>query len=348
MKVIVTGDNGYIGSVLAPLLVEAGHEVVGLDAGLFRKCSLSPNLGSVPSVRKDIRDVTAGDLAGFDAVVHLAALSNDPMGNLNTAWTREINLEASLQLAESAKAAGVERFLFSSSCIMYGLSDAATVWEDSPLDPKTEYARSKVEGEAGIAGLADDGFSPVFLRNGTVYGPSPRMRFDTVLNNLVGSAVATGEVVIRSDGEPWRPVVNVRDVARAFVTVLEAPRDVIHNQAFNVGAEQLNHQIKDLARIAIDAVRGAKLIIMAEPQADQRTYRANFDKFAQTFPGFVFEWHAEAGARDLAEFLRGVGTTKDTFVDRRFTRLKWLEHLLHTRALDSSLRWSTKNGESAT
>ena len=227
MRVLITGHEGYIGSVMAPLFADAGHDVVGLDTGYFRDCTLLPPRAGIPTIDKDIRDLTPDDLRGFDAVVHLAALSNDPIGNLNEGWTAEINDRGSRRLAELAKAAGVRRFLFSSSCIMYGMSDAGVVDEESPLDPQTEYARSKVRSEQAIRELASDDFSPTFLRNGTVYGLSPRMRFDTVFNNLMGSAVTTGQLIIRSDGKPWRPVVHVTDVSRAFLTVAESPLDTI-------------------------------------------------------------------------------------------------------------------------
>src|SRR3990170_878084 len=246
-RILMTGHNGYIGSVMAPVFLQAGYEVIGLDTGYFRQCTFVPDLAAVPSIEKDIRDVAAADLEGIDAIVHLAALSNDPLGNLNGRWTEEINLRGSVRLAELAKAAGVRRFLFSSSCIMYGMSDAEVVAEGSPLDPRTEYARSKAEGERAIAALAGGGFAPVFLRNGTVYGASPRMRFDTVLNALAGSAGATGRIVVHSDGRPWRPVVHVQDVARLFLAVLEAPSDDVSNQIFNAGANHLNVQVIDLA-----------------------------------------------------------------------------------------------------
>jgi nucleoside-diphosphate-sugar epimerase len=339
-RILVTGHTGYIGSVMTPLLVEAGYDVVGLDTGYFDECTLVPGRGDVASVSKDIRDLEADDLRGFDAVVHLAALSNDPLGSMNEAWTEEINLDASVRLAELAKATGVERFLFSSSCIMYGSAEAATVSEDSPLDPKTAYARSKVRAERAISRLTGDRFSPTFLRNGTVYGLSPRMRFDTVFNDLVGSAVATRKVVVHSDGSPWRPVVHVRDVARAFMAALEAPVDVVHDQAFNVGSDELNHQIIDLARIAAATVQGCELEVQAQPGADQRTYRTDFSKFTSAFPDFRIQWTPEQGARDLREAFERVGLDHETFSDRRFTRLRWLAHMIDSGALDSSLRWS--------
>lgn len=337
--VLITGHNGYLGSVMTPYFLAAGYSVVGLDTGYFDPCTLRPDVAEVPTIRKDIRDLVPNDLQRFEAVVHLAALSNDPIGNLNSQWTEEINFQASVRLAELAKQAGVRRFLFSSSCIMYGNSTAAIVTEDSPLDPQTDYARSKVASEAAIAKLAGDGFSPTFMRNGTVYGFSPRMRFDTVLNNLVGSAVTTGEVKVLSDGRPWRPVVHVEDIARAFMVVLEAPLAEVHNQAFNVGANHLNHQILELAEIVVKTVPQSALVVVAQADADQRTYKADFGKFARAFPTFAFKWSAQEGAQELYEAFKAVGLTHDDFVDKRFTRLKWLNYLLDTGKLNSSLRW---------
>ena len=246
-----------------------------------------------------------------------------------------------MRLAQLAKVAGVRRFLFSSSCIMYGMSRAEVVTEDSPLDPKTEYARSKVRAEAAIAALADDSFAPTFLRNGTIYGLSPRMRFDTVLNNLVGSAVATGTVVLHSDGKPWRPVAHVQDIARAFLHVLEAPIERVRNQAFNNGEDRMNHQIRELAEATVRTVPGCRLECLASPEADQRTYKTDFGKFARTFPDFTFQWTIERGAQELSEALRSVGLTQAGFLDRRFTRLTWLRWLLESGRLDQSLRWTT-------
>jgi nucleoside-diphosphate-sugar epimerase len=339
-RVLVTGHTGYIGSVMVPHLLEAGFDVVGLDTGYFENCTLVPDKASAPAIKRDIRDLVPEDLAGCDAIIHLAALSNDPIGNLVEQWTEEINLEGSVRLAELAKEAGIRRFLFSSSCIMYGMSDASVVTEESPLDPKTEYARSKVKAERAIAALADDNFSPTFLRNGTIYGVSPRMRFDTVLNDLVGTATTTGKVSLVSDGKPWRPVIHVQDVARAFTAVLTAPLDVVHNQAFNTGANHLNHQIIELAEIVTETVPGCEFEVLAKPGADQRTYKADFGKFANAFPDFVWTWDARKGARELYETFRGVGLTHATFTDKNFTRLKWLRYLLDTGQLDGALRWA--------
>jgi len=339
-RVLVTGHDGFIGCVMAPYLAHAGFDVVGLDTGYFADCSLVAADESVSTRRKDLRDLEPADLDGYDAVVHLAALSNDPIGNLRPDWTADINVHGSIRLAELAREAGVRRFLFSSSCIMYGMSESAVVDEDSPLDPKTDYARSKVEAERAIAKLATESFSPTFLRNGTVYGLSPRMRFDTVLNDLVARAVSSNAVVLHSDGTPWRPVVHVEDVARAFHAVLEAPTEAVHGQAFNVGAEHLNHQIRELAEIVVEAVPGCELRVLAEPQADQRTYRADFSKFARTFPDFEFRWTAREGVRELRRSFEEIRVTEETYADARFVRLKWLHHLLETGRLDDELRWA--------
>lgn len=344
-RVLLTGHRGYIGSIVVAELVDRGYEVTGLDTGYFADCLLVPELAHVPAVEKDLRDLEPADVEGFDAVIHLAALSNDPIGNLNERWTAEINHESSHRLAALAKAAGTTRFLFSSSCIMYGLSELELVDETSPLDPQTEYARSKVRAEEAISELTDESFAPTFLRNGTVYGLSPRMRFDTVFNNLVGAAVSSGVVAVFSDGKPWRPVIHVRDVARAFSEILEAPLDVVRGQAFNVGAEHLNYQIRTLAEIAVAEVPGSELQVLAQAGADQRTYKTDFSKFARAFPDFLFEWDPHSGARELAEAMRSAGVTTEVFHDPRFTRLRWLQHLLDEGKLDAALRWQSVRAE---
>jgi len=339
MRVLITGHQGYVGSVLTPLAVEAGYDVTGLDTGYFADCTLVPDVVEVPVIRKDIRHLVPHDLEGFDAVVHLAALSNDPIGNLNQAWTETINFQASVRLAELAKESGVRRFLFSSSCIMYGMAEAAVVTEESPLDPNTDYARSKVNGERAISALVGDGFSPTFLRNGTIYGLSPRMRFDTVLNNLVGSAVTTGSVVLHGDGTPWRPVAHIQDIARAFLHVLGAPIELVHNQAFNNGEHGMNHQIIALGEAVAAAVPGCRLTCLKSPDADRRTYKTDFSKFARTFPDFRFTWTIREGVKELVQAFTRLGLTHDDFIDRRFTRLAWLRYLLESGRLDEDLRW---------
>lgn len=337
-RVLITGYRGYVGSVMAPIFQDAGHEVTGIDVDFFEGCDLT----AVPAVtgsRRDIRDVTVEELRGFDAIVHLAALSNDPIGNLNSAWTDSINTAGTRQLAERAREAGVERFLFASSCIMYGVAEEGVVTEESPLNPATDYARSKVEAERALSALATNDFSPTLLRNGTMYGASPRMRFDTVLNSLTGWAVTTGTITIMSDGEPWRPVVHVRDVARAFLTALDAPREAVHGQAINVGADHLNIQVRDLAGAVQRAVPGSVLKILAQPDADQRTYKTSFAKFGHTFPEFRFEHDIERGAAELAARLRELGITLEDFTSDRFTRLKRLNRLIAEGRLDADLRW---------
>lgn len=340
MKVLVTGHRGYIGSVLTPLLVREGHDVTGLDTGYFDDCTLVPDVLKVPEIRRDLRDVRAEDVEGFDAVVHLGALSNDPIGNLNTAWTEEINTRATIRLAELAKAAGVRRFLFSSSCIMYGMSEAAVVDETAPLAPRTDYARSKVDAERALSELSDDGFAVTRLRNGTVYGLSPRMRFDTVMNDFMGSAVTRGKIVVLGDGAPWRPVVHVLDLSRAFGMVLEAPLELVAGEAFNNGHASLNYKIRDLAEAAVEAVPGATLEILGETGADQRTYQADFSKFARTFPDFTWEWTPARGAIELRDAFLRYGVTEADYTDAKFTRLRWLSRLMESGELDEDLRWT--------
>jgi nucleoside-diphosphate-sugar epimerase len=325
---------------MAPLLSRAGHEVTGIDTDYFETCQLvaQPPL-PFPQINKDIREIEARDLEGVEAVIHLAALSNDPIGNMNEAWTKSINLEGSVQLARLARQAGVSRFLFSSSCIMYGQSaGAGEVSETSPLDPRTVYARSKVEAERAIAELAAPGFSPVFLRNGTVYGISPRMRFDTVVNSLTGSAVATGRITVHGDGAPWRPVVHIEDVAEVFRAALEAPAGRIHNQAINAASAEANHQVREMAEIVAHHT-GCQVEYHSRPDADQRTYRTNFDKIGNLLPEFRPRWSLADGVRDLVESFRVLGLRRPQFEDRRFTRLAWLRHLLESGRLDAGLRW---------
>lgn len=337
-RVLITGHRGYVGSVMAPIFQAAGHDVAGLDIDYYRGCDLTPP-PEVSSIDKDIREVALDDLRGFDAIVHLAALSNDPIGNLNTGWTESINGEGTRRLAHLARDAGVKRFLFASSCIMYGLSEGGDVDETSPLNPQTDYARSKVDAEAILSGLATDTFSPILIRNGTMYGLSPRMRFDTVLNSLVGAALTTNKITVMGDGKPWRPVVHVQDVSRGFLAMLEAPTDVIHNQAFNLGTDELNIQVRDLAAGVKLAVPAAELEVLSRPDADQRTYRTSFAKFGAAFPDFRFEYNPISGAAQLADALRNVGLTHEQYVSDAFTRLRRLGRLIEAGKLDHELRW---------
>jgi nucleoside-diphosphate-sugar epimerase len=337
-RVLLTGHRGYVGSVMAPILMEAGHDVTGMDVDYYRGCDLV-DLPEVRSIEKDIRDVELDDLRGYEAVIHLAALSNDPIGNLNSTWTDAINGEATRRVATLAREAGVRRFLFASSCIMYGMSEGADVDETSPLNPQTDYARSKVEAEVMLTELASDSFSPILIRNGTMYGLSPRMRFDTVLNSLVGAALTTGKITVLGDGAPWRPVVHVRDVSRGFRTLLEAPLEVVHNQAFNLGTDALNIQVRDLAAAVREAVPSAELEVLSRPDADQRTYRTSFAKFGAAFPDFRFEFTPATGAAELAAALQAVGLTHEQYTGDAFTRLKRLGRLIDQGRLDDELRW---------
>ena len=336
---LVTGHNGYIGRVMAPLLRDGGHDVVGLDAGLFEGCALGPDHDEVPGRRVDLRDVGPEDLEDFDAVVHLAAISNDPLGDLNADCTLAINHRASVRLAELARAAGVERFLFASSCSLYGAADPTTaVTETAPFNPVTAYGMSKVLVERDVSALADDRFSPTFLRNATVYGFSPQLRVDLVVNNLVGFAHLTGEVLIMSDGTPWRPLVHVQDVARTFAAVLDAERDVVHNQAFNVGRDDANHQIRDVAGIVADAVPGSRVVYAPEGSADNRCYRVDFAKLRAAFPDLAFEWDVQEGAHELLEAYRRYGLTLEEFIGPRFTRLLHIRESMQAGLLDDELR----------
>lgn len=340
MKLLVTGHLGYLGSVMVPFLRARGHEVVGLDTGFFAECTLGEVPEAAPEIRKDVRDVAPEDLAGFDAVLHLAALSNDPLGDLGAEWTDEINRSASVRLARLAKEAGVSRFLFASSCSMYGAADGGEVLDETaPLRPLTAYAVSKARAEAEISRLADPGFSPTFLRNATVYGFSPRLRADVVLNNLVGWAVTTGRVRITSDGTPWRPIAHVEDVARAFEAVLLAPRGAVHDQAFNVGSDRENYQVRDLGRIVEETVPGCAVEYAGEATADPRSYRVDFGKISRVLPGFAPRWTAREGARELFERLRAADFSLDRFEGRKYVRLRQIRFLLDDRRLDGSLRW---------
>src|SRR5713226_5742213 len=339
MRILVTGHKGYIGAVLAPLFAAEGHEVVGLDSDLFEQCTFGEPLREFPSIRKDLRDVELADLKGFDAVVHLAGLSNDPLGNLNPELTYEINYAASCRLAELAKRAGIQRFLFSSSCSTYGAAGDKILNEEADFNPVTPYGRSKVLVEQDVAKLADAGFSPTFLRNATAYGVSPRLRFDLVLNNLVAWAVTTGRVYIKSDGTPWRPIVHIADITRAFLAVLAAPRELVHNRAFNVGRSEENYQIRDLAEIVKETVPGCRIDYAPDAGPDTRCYRVDFSRIAKTLPKFKPQWDARRGAQELYEAYQRVGLRLEDFEGPRYKRIDHIQQLLAAGRLDSTLRW---------
>jgi nucleoside-diphosphate-sugar epimerase len=339
MNVVVTGHHGYIGSALVPVLVDAGHEVTGIDAFYYEGCDLGSDTAKVRALRLDVRDVRAEHLAGADAVVHLAALSNDPLGALRPELTFAINYRATVALARAARGAGVSRFVFASSCSMYGATEAgAAATEEAPLMPLSAYAESKVRSEEALAELASDGFSPVLMRNATAYGVSPRMRLDLVLNNLVAWAFTTGRVRVLSDGTPWRPLVHVEDIARATLLVLEAPRELVHAEAFNVGADEENYQVRELASIVEQVVSGCRVEYAGAGDPDPRSYRVDFGKLRRAFPSFEPRWNARRGAEQLLACYERAHLTLATFEGGRFTRLERLASLLESGALDEELR----------
>jgi nucleoside-diphosphate-sugar epimerase len=340
MRLLVTGHHGYIGSVVAPMLLGAGHEVVGLDTFLYEGCDFGEGERAFEERRADIRDVTTSDLEGFDAVVHLAALSNDPLGDLDRELTYDINLRGTLHVAERAKEAGVERFVFASSCSMYGAAAGdELVDEDAPLRPLTPYAESKVAAEVGLSKLADDGFSPVSLRNATAYGVSPRLRLDIVLNNLAGWAYTSGKIKLLSDGSAWRPIVHIADIGRAIQGALEAPREQVHDVAYNVGANTENYRVRELASFVHDQLPESVLDIARESYADPRSYRVSFDRFAGLMPHHLPQWTAQLGAEELVRAYDTVGLSAEEFDGYRYTRLKQIRRLLDADLLDESLRW---------
>ncbi len=341
MKILVTGADGYIGCVLGPYLMDRGHDVVGVDSGYYREGTLyNPGSGRSPELlTKDIRNLTVEDLSGFDAVAHLAELSNDPLGQLNPTITYEINHLGSVELAKKCIEAGASRFVYTSSCSVYGIGNDDFKTEESDLNPQTAYAECKVYVERDVSALAGDNFSPTFLRNATAYGTSPRQRFDVVLNNLAGFAWTMKEIRVTSDGTPWRPLVHILDICQAIACSLEAPRELVHREIFNVGHTDHNYRVREIAEIVAGAFPACGLSI-GDSGGDNRSYRVSFDKIAEKLPGFEIEWDAAAGAEQFRNLFERIQMSPETFEFRAFTRLKQLEYLIRTSQLDDHFFWT--------
>lgn len=341
MKVLVTGTDGYIGTMLGPTLLKRDHQVVGLDTGFYRDSWLynSGITGFPQMINKDLRHITTEDLEGFDAVVHLAELSNDPLGQLNPEITYKINHLGSVELAKKCKQVGITRFVYASSCSVYGVGgEEGFKTEESETNPQTAYAKCKALVEHDVSALADDDFSPTFLRNATAYGPSPRMRFDIVLNNLAGLAWTTGQIKMTSDGTPWRPLVHILDISQAVACALEAPREAIHNQIFNVGDTEENYQVREIAQIVADTFPGCELSF-GSSDGDNRSYRVSFDKINSQLPGFKCQRNVTIGAQQLREVFEKIDMSDEIFKHRGYTRLKQLEHLIRTCQIDQDFFW---------
>ncbi|WP_017301136.1 NAD-dependent epimerase/dehydratase family protein [Nodosilinea nodulosa] len=341
MKVLVTGTEGYLGCLLAPLLLQKGHDVIGVDTGFYKAGWLYNGINtSAKTLNKDIRNIEATDLEGVEAIVHMAELSNDPLGKLAPNITYDINHKGSVRLAELAKAAGVRRFVYMSSCSVYGVAEGDDyVTEESEVNPQTAYAKCKTLVEQDLRPMADDDFSPTYMRNATAYGASPRMRFDIVLNNLSGLAWTTKEIRMTSDGTPWRPLVHALDIAKSIICALEAPRDIVHNQVFNVGDTGHNYQVREIAKIVADTFPDCQLSF-GKPDTDNRSYRVSFEKINSVLPGFKCDWDAKRGAEQLLKVFQQIDMTEEMFTSRGFTRLKQLEYLIRTQQIDKDFFWN--------
>jgi nucleoside-diphosphate-sugar epimerase len=342
MKVFVTGTDGYIGSLLAPLLMERGHEVTGLDTGYYRDGWLFSDRDRVSrlpcTINKDLRQIDATDLAGVEAIVHMAELSNDPLGENEPGVTHDINHEGSLRLARLAQAQGIERFVYTSSCSVYGAGTGEFLDESAPVRPQTAYATCKTLVERDVGGMANDRFSPTFLRNATAYGESPRMRFDVVLNNLAGHAHAHGRIAMSSDGTPWRPIVHVLDICKAIRCTLEAPRDAVHGQTFNVGQSAENYRVREIAESVADVFAGCE-VTFGSGGADNRSYRVNCNKIHERLPGFACDYDVRQGTEELFRLFERIDMQAETFAARPFTRLRQIDHLRRTDQIDDAFHW---------
>ncbi len=339
MRVLVSGHDGYIGSVLVPMLQQSGHEVVGLDSFLFAECTFGPASQAIPAIRADVRDIGPDALDGFDAVIALAALSNDPLGDLNPAVTYDINHRGTVNLAVAAKAAGVSRLLFSSSCSLYGAQGDAPIDESGSFLPVTPYGESKVFAERDLSALADDRFSPVYLRNATAYGMSPRLRGDLVVNNLVAWAMTTGEVRMTSDGTPWRPLVHIEDIARAFLALLDAPREQVHDRPFNVGRTEENYRIREVARLVEEVVPGSTITFAEGAGPDKRNYRVSCERIETEIPGYQPVWTVRKGIEELHDAFVTNGLTVEILGSWRLQRIAWIRQLIADGRLGADLRW---------